>query len=92
MIREILDDAYQVNLSMKTNVAVEPGEYPSIVALEQNENKLFKFVTDYLRKEFIDRKVGFPKEGMAEVDMSVDMVVLKGEDYRQILKHLDKYE
>ena len=89
MIREILEDAYQVNLTMKTEVAVEPGEYPSLVALEKTEDKLFKFVTDYLRKEFIERKVGFPKQGVAEVDVSVDMVCLRGDDYRRIIKHLD---
>lgn len=92
MIREILEEAYQVNLTMKTDVAVEPGEYPDITVLEGNENKLFKFVTDYLRREFIERKVAFPKDGMAEVEFGIDMVCLKGEDYRKLMKRLSHLE
>ena len=89
MIREILDDAYQVNLTMKGPVEVEKGLYPDKATIRENEDKLFKFVTDYLRGEFLEKKIGFPKKGIAEIDLTIDMVVLKGEDYRKILKLLD---
>lgn len=92
MIRDILEEGYQVNLTMKGPVEVDVTGELDPQTLRENTDKLFKFVTDYLKTDFMEIKKGFPKQGVAEVDLSIDMVVLKGEDYRRIIKELDKYE
>ncbi|MGK2864874.1 MAG: hypothetical protein ACSLE0_23280 [Chitinophagaceae bacterium] len=91
MIREILEEGRQVNLTMRGPVEVEDG-LPDEATIRKQGDKLFKFVTDYLRKDILEMKKGFPKDGEAEVELSIDIVVLKGEDYRRIMKYLDKYE
>lgn len=91
MISELLEEGYQVNLTMKSKVDVEDGLLNDKEMIE-NGNKLFKFVTDYLRKDFLEIKKGFPIDGKAEVDMSIDIVVMKGEDFRLLQKILERYE
>lgn len=92
MIRDILEEGYQVNLRMQVPVEVEPGEYPDSQKTRIAEDRLFKFLTDYLRKDFLLKTVSFPKNGIAEVDLGIDMVCIKGDDYRRIMDKLDKYE
>jgi hypothetical protein len=88
MINDLLDEGYQVNLTMKGPVPAKDGLLNENT-LEENKDKLFKFVTDYLKKEFLEVKKGFPKKGIAEVDLSIDMVVMKGEDFRRLRKLLE---
>lgn len=83
MISDILNEGYQVTLRMKGKVEVENG-VPDQRMIRDNEDKLLKFVTDYLRNEFIEKTKAFPKNGLAEIDLMVDMVVMKGEHYRTI--------
>lgn len=91
MIREILEEGRQVNMTMKGPIEVENG-MPNEIQIKENSEKLFKFVTDYLRKDFVKIKKGFPKNGEADVELSIDIVVLDGEDYRRIMKYIDKHE
>lgn len=91
MIREILEEGYQVNLTMKGSIDIENG-IPDDKQIREHQDKLFKFVSDYLKKDFVEVKKSFPKDGEAEIEMSIDIIVLKGEDYRRIMKYLDRYE
>jgi len=89
---DILEDGYQVNMTMKGPVEVDSKGELDNQTVRQSTDKLFKFVTDYLRKDFLEIKKEFPKQGVAEVDLSIDMVVLKGDDYRKLKRIADRYE
>lgn len=91
MINDLLEEGYQVNLTMKGPVKAVDGQLDK-KTLDENTTKLFKFVTDYLKKDFLEVKKSFPKKGIVEVDLSIDMVVMKGEDFRQLRKLLERYE
>lgn len=91
MIRSLLEEGRQVNLTMRGPVNVENGVL-DYKAVRKQEDNLFKFVTDYLKRDLMETKKEFPKDGVAEVELSIDVVVLKGDDYRRIMKIIDRYE
>lgn len=91
MISELLDEGYQVTLTMKESIPVNDGivdEYK----LDVSKRKVMSFAIDYIKTDFIEVKKGFPIDNIAEVDLSIDMVIMKGEDFRRLRKLAEKYE
>ena len=88
MINDLLDESHPLMMTMKGPVPAKDGILDEDT-LEENKDKLFKFVTAHLKKEFLEVKKGFPKKGIAELDLSIDMVVMKGEDFRRLRKLLE---
>lgn len=90
-IREIINDGYQVTLTMKEAIPLNNGFLDREV-LDDRKRKVMSFAIDYIKSDFIDVKQSFPKDEIAEVDLSIDMVILHGDEYRRLKRILDRYE
>lgn len=90
-VREILEEVYQVNLRTKEHLPVENGVIDEAL-ISSRKKATLSFGVNYLREDFVEVHKSFPENGEVEVDFGIDLVVLKGEDYRRLMKLLDKYE
>lgn len=86
-IEDILDEAFQVNLTMKESLPVTNGILDRDELLNRKK-RLLEFSMDYLKDSFVTVKQYFPdlETDMSEVDLSVDFVVITGEQYRRLRK------
>lgn len=92
MIRDLLvDNSYNVSLSMSSKIEEENGIVNEKV-LNERKDKLFKFVSDYLKKDFLTVEKSFPKNGEVEVNLSLDFVVIKKDRFDKLVKILESYE
>jgi len=83
-------EAHQVNLTMRERMDVDKGVLDR-ESLTQGKQKLMKFAMDYLKEELVEVKQEFvDRGGQAVVELSIDAVVLKGEEYRRLMKVLER--
>ena len=87
-IREILEECYQVNFTSKEHLSIGEGILDESV-LSNRKKQILSFATHYLKEDFVEVHKGFPEKGEVEVEFSLDFVVLKGEDYRRLMKLIE---
>jgi len=90
-IREILEEAYTVMVSSKESVPLVDGLIDEAILADKTK-KLMSFGMHYLRTDFVEVEKKFPKNDEVEVDLHMDFVVIKGDEYRRLMKLMDKYE
>ena len=90
-IREILEEVYQVNCSTKETFLLENNLLDE-AHLATRKNALLSFGMHYLRDDFVEVVKKYPSNNQMEVELGLDFVVMQGEDYRRLMKLLDKYE
>ena len=87
--RGVIDEAFHVTLTMRERMDVTKGvlDRDRLILAKQN---LMKFAMDYLKDDIIEVKQEFvDRGGQAVVDLSIDAVVLRGEEYRALVKRLE---
>ena len=90
-IRDILEEAYQVNFYSKEYLPVVNGLVDDSL-ISSRKKTVLSFGMNYLREDFVEVTKSYPKNDQIEVDFGLDFVVLKGDEYRRLIKLLDKYE
>lgn len=87
---EIVEDVHQVNLTMRERMDVTNGILDR-ERLTEGKQKLMKFAMDYLKDELIEVKQEFVDSGgQSVIELSIDAVVMRGEEYRRLVKILEK--
>jgi hypothetical protein len=90
-IREILEEGHTVMVTANENIPMENGIIDDIV-LADRKKKLMSFGMHYLRDDFVKEEKSFPEDNEIEVKLHLDFVVLQGDDYRRLMKLIDRYE
>lgn len=92
MIRDLLiENSYNVSLNMAGKIPEENGIIDEKI-LNERKDKIFKFVSDYLKKDFLNVEKSFPKNGEVEVNLSLDFVVIRKDRFNELVKILEAYE
>ena len=83
-------EAHQVNLTMRERMDVDKGILDREKLIESKQ-KLMKFAMDYLKDELIEVEQTFiDRGGQSVVELSIDAVVIKGDEYRRLVKMLER--
>ena len=87
-----VETIYPMNLTMRERMKVEGGVLDR-EALVEAKQKLMKFAMDYLKEELIEVKHSFvDRGGNSEVDLTIDAVVITGDDWRRLSAKLERIE
>jgi hypothetical protein len=60
--------------------------------LKNRKKLLLKQAVEYLTDEVVTAKQQYPVNNVSEVDMSIDLVVMKRKDLDYILKYIEEHE
>jgi len=87
-IADIVDDAQQVTLTMIEDIPTENGILDKHV-LGKRKEALMSFAMKYLQDFCVKEKQAFPSEETTKVELSVDFVVIDGQEYRRLRRIID---
>ena len=90
-LREIIDEAYHINLTMIEKISSSNGIVEEI-SLDKAKKRILDFATDYLKEDLVDVKKSYPEQDETEVELSVNFVILQRHEYMVLKKLIDKLD
>jgi len=89
-IKEILeDDVFIVNFRHKTAVNINQSGTLNEEKLEKEKQVFFRFSTNYLVDELVEKTQHYPHDDISEVDFETDFVVIKRRHYDEIKEFVE---